>query len=265
MKVNKLLILALITVFIYPVNSNAHSHDEQVESFILNYIMDDALQLVKTERYVEAHNLLEIFSEEFTQVLVSNQQIPMNEVRIISLAHNQSLASLTDTTLPHEERVRSVMKLRLVVDAMTSEHQPMWVEMEEPIVMTFQQLKDSIDTRDREMYQEMYSRLLLEYDMIHPSIRMDVKPEHIQKMDAHFEYLDKNRNNLLSHLEEFDDMEVIEADLKALFKELKEDETDPSLLWVMISTGSLILLTLFYVGLRKYLGTKKLERRKKAE
>ncbi|MCG1023061.1 sporulation protein YpjB [Sutcliffiella horikoshii] len=262
MKAKNLIIAILLLLLLFPSGIKAHSH-EPLQPFALNFIMDDALQLVRTERYVEAHNLLDIFSDEFTKLMVGNQQIPMSEVRIISVAHQQSLSSLSDVTLPHEEKVRAVIRLRLAVDAMTSQHQPMWVEMEDTMVMTFQQLKDSVDTRDSDSYEQLYRRLLLEYDMIHPSIRLDVKPEHIQKVDAHIDYLDKNRQALLSHSEEFNDMEVIEADLKALFKELKEDETDPSLLWVMISTGSIILLTLSYVGFRKYLGAKKLEMRKK--
>jgi sporulation protein YpjB len=262
MKAKTMILFILLLLLIFPAGLLAHSH-EKAYSLGLNLIMDDALQLVKNERYVEAHNLLDIFSDEFTKVMVQNPQFPMDEVRIISIVHNQSMSTLGDITLPHDEKVRAVTRLRLVVDAMTSEHQPMWTEMEEPIIMTFQQLKDSIDTRDSETYQELYLRLLLKYDMIHPSIRMDVKPEHIQKVDAHIEYLDKNRQALLSHTEEFNDIEVIEADLKALFKELKEDEADPSLIWVMLSTGSIILLTLSYVGFRKYLGDKKLEKRKK--
>lgn len=262
MKAKRLILAILVFLLIFPTGIKAHSH-EPLEPFALNFIMDDALQLVKTERYVEAHNLLDIFSDEFTKLMVTNQQIPSDEVRIISVVHQQSMASLSDTLLPHEEKVRAIIRLRMAVDAMTSEHQPMWVEMEDPLIMTFQQLRDSVDTRDSDTYEVLYRRLLLEYDMIHPSVRMDVKPEYIQKVDAHIDYLDKNREALLSHSEEFDDMQVIEADLKSLFKELKEDETDPSLLWVMISTGSFILLTLSYVAFRKYLGAKKLEMRKK--
>ncbi|QFT89382.1 Sporulation protein YpjB (SpoYpjB) [Bacillus sp. THAF10] len=262
--IQKLLLVIILFITLWtPINGQAHSHEEEVQSLMLNFIMDDALWLAQTERYIEAHHLLEIFSEEFTKMMAENPQLQMAEVRIISVAHQQTLASLSDTTLPHEEKIRQLKKMRLVVDAMTSKYQPMWVAMEDPIIMTFQQLKDTIDTRDAASYQQMYQRLLLEYDMIHPSVRMDIKPEQIQKVDAHMEYLDKNRDALLAHSEEFNDVEVIEADLKALFKEFKEDETDPALLWVMISTGSIILLTLFYVGFRKYFAARRLELRKK--
>ncbi len=47
---------------------------------------------------------------------------------------------------------------------------------------------------------------------------------------------------------------VLETDLQTIFDGLSEDEADPSLWWVIISTGSIIILTLSYVGWRKYKG-----------
>ncbi len=57
----------------------------------------------------------------------------------------------------------------------------------------------------------------------------------------------------------------LETDLEKLFENKKEDEADPSLWWVIISTGSIIVSTLSYVGWRKYKGQdeeKKSERQK---
>jgi sporulation protein YpjB len=48
----------------------------------------------------------------------------------------------------------------------------------------------------------------------------------------------------------------MEEELQNLFDRIKDDEADPSLLWVMISTGSIILLSLSYTGWRKFKGEK---------
>ncbi|RJR08855.1 sporulation protein YpjB [Candidatus Parcubacteria bacterium] len=257
----RLTVILLFLLLAIPTNLAVGS-DENVQPLKLNILTDDALQLVKNERYVEAHNLLDIFSDEFTKLMLNNPMMPMDQVRIITLVHDKSMAALSDINLPHEEKVRALTRLRLVVDAMTSEHQPLWTEMEDPIITTFNQLKDSIETRDSQSYQTLYQRLLLNYDLIHPSLRMDVKPEFIQKVDSHIAFLNENRERLLANPESTEDLAVIEADLKSLFKELKEDETDPSLIWVMISTGSIIFLTLSYVGWRKFNADRKRAKRK---
>lgn len=41
---------------------------------------------------------------------------------------------------------------------------------------------------------------------------------------------------------------------------MEDDEADPSLWWVIISTGSIIIMTLSYVGWRKYQGDKELRK-----
>lgn len=41
---------------------------------------------------------------------------------------------------------------------------------------------------------------------------------------------------------------------------MDEDEADPSLWWVIISTGSIIIATLSYVGWRKYNGDKEMKK-----
>ena len=47
---------------------------------------------------------------------------------------------------------------------------------------------------------------------------------------------------------------ALETELQTIFDGVMEDEADPSLWWVIISTGSIIVLTLSYVGWRKYKG-----------
>lgn len=92
------------------------------------------------------------------------------------------------------------------------------------------------------------------YNMIHPSMKIDITPERIQKIDAKVNFIDHYRPHVLSEPSSQAELELLEADLQTLFDEMAEDEADPSLWWVMISTGSIIVLTLSYVGWRKYIG-----------
>ena len=52
------------------------------------------------------------------------------------------------------------------------------------------------------------------------------------------------------------ELDALQYDLKNIFENMEEDEADPSLWWVIISTGSIIILTLSYVGWKKYKGDK---------
>jgi sporulation protein YpjB len=84
----------------------------------------------------------------------------------------------------------------------------------------------------------------------------------MQKIDSKIAFFDHYR----SRFAEQDwalQMDNFEEELKSLFSGAKEDETDPSLWWVISMTGGTIVLTLSYVGWRKYKGDKKEARRKK--
>jgi sporulation protein YpjB len=61
------------------------------------------------------------------------------------------------------------------------------------------------------------------------------------------------------------ELEGLETDLKKLFSDMDEDQTDPSLWWVIISTGSIIIMTLSYVGWRKYKGDKDIQKDQRRE
>ncbi len=59
------------------------------------------------------------------------------------------------------------------------------------------------------------------------------------------------------------ELDKFEEDLKKVFSDMRKDELDPSVWWVMIMTGSIIVSTLSYVSYRKYKGQKKQKKRGK--
>lgn len=220
----------------------------------LDQISDDALQLVKSERYVYAKQMLEYFSNEFLELNVREHPFTMDELRIITISHENALQAVTSTNMKFEERVRQVTQFRLVVDAIYSEHEPLWSEMENSIMTTFNQMKSTIENGNSQEFHHQLNLFLSKYEMIHPSLKLDVSPEKMQKLDAHIHFLDNFKYESVNQKVRIQQITTMETDLKTLFDGVNDDEADPSLIWVMISTGSFILLTLSYVGWRKYNG-----------
>ncbi len=239
---------------IYPISINATSNEENWEK--LDQISDQTLQMVKQERYMDAKQLLTHFSNEFLRMNQREQSFSMDELRIISLTHDSAFEAVTSTSLSFEERINRVTQLRLVIDAMRSEHQPMWTEMEDSIMTTFGQMKETALEGDHETFNHLVTIFLSKYNMIHPSITVDITPADVQKIDSHIAFLDTYRNEDLKAATRVQQLEQMELDLKNMFERMTEDEADPSLIWVMISTGGAIILTLIYVGWRKYKGDK---------
>lgn len=253
MRIRVLIGIVVVIFFILPLAMHAE-HDRSFGE--LNDLSDHALRLTKQERFGEAKQLLEHFSDEFVKVSIQNRQFSMDELRIITMSHKSALEAVTSSSLALEERIRRVTQFRLAIDAVHSENQPLWAEMEPSVMASFKELKQTALESEAEGYQTRLQNFLEKYEMLLPSVRVDVKPEYVQRMEAHINFLTEMDAEEVDGKNKKNQLELMEKDLKELFNKLNRDETDPSLLWVMITTGSIIILTLSYVGWKKYRGDK---------
>jgi sporulation protein YpjB len=222
----------------------------------LNKISDTALQLAKQERFSESAQLLEYFAGKFEEIPIDREYISLDHFRTITSTHKNAQAVILDDKVSTEEKVRSLTKLRLVVDAMVSEHQPLWGSMETSILETFSQIKSDVEEGDNQSFQHDWNQFLSLYEIIYPSIQVDLDSQRVKRMDAHISVVEDRLFQEIPETSRVKQLVAMEEELKALFERVKEDEADPSLLWVMISTGSVILLSLSYSGWRKYRGEK---------
>ncbi len=256
------LLTLIIAVFLFlPLTVNAEPTSTIVK---LNHISDEALQLVKFHRYQDANKLLEYFSTRFlAETSVEEQVFTMNELRIITVAHSEAIEATANTEIQHEEIMNRVTKFRLVVDAISSSHQPLWTEMEEPIMTVFQNAKEAVHNGNSVDFHANFNSFLSLYEMIYPSLKIDLSREQIQRLDAKVNYIDKYRPQVFAKEVNQQELDALGNQLQTIFDDMTEDEADPSLWWVIISTGSTIILTLSYVGWRKFIGHKEQKKARK--
>ncbi|WP_080845466.1 sporulation protein YpjB [Cytobacillus gottheilii] len=223
----------------------------------LNEISDEALQMMKLKRYDDAKRLLDYFSEQYVYATGNERPFTSAELRAVTATHHEAMQAAVSTEMNYTDRVNSLTKFRLVMDTVTSASQPMWTEMESPILTVFKDVKEAAENGDTEKFHISYNSFLNLYHVVYPSIKLDISPERVQNVDTQIQYIDQYRANVISSGQPNEQLEVLEADLQSIFEDMTEDEADPSLWWVIISTGSIIILTLSYVGWRKYNGDKK--------
>ncbi|HHW35924.1 MAG TPA: sporulation protein YpjB [Bacillales bacterium] len=237
-----LLLLLIPQQMIYANNNNGWTS--------LDNMADQALILTKQEKYDQAKRIMEQFSDRFLKNYPKEAHITMNDLRVISISNDEAIKALTAVSLEHKERVRKVTQLRLALDALHSEHQPLWMEMEKPVLENFKQMKEAALDEDKEKFKLLFNVFTTNIDTIYPSLVISLDPEAISRLDSHIRFLsdyervdEKNKENHLT---------IMEKDMYKLFGKTITDETDPSLIWVMVTTGSIILSVLLYVGLKKF-------------
>lgn len=226
----------------------------------LDDISDEALQMVKFHRYEDAKRLLDYFSDQFTSIPGKDKPLSMDELRIVMTSHDEAVEAAVSSNMKYEERMNKLTKFRLVIDAIATNHQPLWTEMEDKIMSAFHQAKESAIKGDTAHFHSNFNHFIALYNVIYPSMKIDVPVENIQKLDARINFIDEYRTQIVSDAKSQMELDRLETDLKNLFKNMNEDEADPSIWWVIISTGSIIIMTLSYVGWRKYKGEKDMKK-----
>ncbi|MFY4775999.1 sporulation protein YpjB [Metabacillus sp. RGM 3146] len=227
--------------------------ESKVDWTSLNEISHEAFHLAKEQHFEEALQLITYFGKQFKKLNMDTAKISYQQLRIIAAVHEKAVEKLENKSTP-EEKIKAVTQFRLLTDALFSENEPLWGSMESPIMTTFSGVKAELEKGSHKAFIEDWNKFLSLYDIIYPSITIDLDPQKVKNVDkdisiiknAQFEsYSEETRNKRLV---------VMENDLKALFERVKDDEADPSLIWVIISTGSVILLSLSYTGWRKFKG-----------
>ena len=106
---SKLWIVILICFLLIP--STVFSAEETSPIDQLNYLSDEALQLTKSHRYEDAKKILETFSDKFSTVTVKDQTFTMDELRIVTIAHNEAVEATTNATMNPDERINQSDKI----------------------------------------------------------------------------------------------------------------------------------------------------------
>lgn len=251
---SKLWIIFVMGFLLMPSFVFAYEETTPIEQ--LNDLSDEALQLTKSHRYEDAKKILEVFSDTFSSFTVQEHVFSMDELRIVSLVHNEAIEAMTAATMDPNEKINQVTKFRLVIDAISTTKQPLWTEMESPIMSVYNAVKEAALNGEQEAFHENFNTFLGLYDMVYPSMKVDVPTEKFQHLDTRIEFIDHSRSKVLTNLDAKQELLNLETDLRTIFEGLTEDESDPSIWWVIISTGSIIIMTLSYVGWRKYKGEK---------
>ena len=250
----KKIFIIFLAFYVFIQSSNIVNASSDLQK--LNAKTDEILQMVKVQRYDVALKLLDSFSANFLSVTASEDIFTNDELRIIYSAYEELMSKMHGQDVEHSQKVNAATKLRLVVDAVLSEQQPLWTNMEELMMSTFQDTIKAASESNSQVFENELDNLLEQYEIIYSSLQVDFQPETVQMLDAKFYYVDQYRPQVFLNGVEQQELAVLQYEMQSIFNEMKEDEADPSLWWVIISTGSVIIATLSYVGWKKYRGLK---------
>ncbi|MCP8968770.1 sporulation protein YpjB [Ectobacillus ponti] len=248
----RLILLLIIFLLFMPPRAHAKDWSE------LDELVDQTIQLVKNKEWNKADEIMRYFPTAFAG---SSAGTAPEHVRVISMAYDKAAAAVRNTEASQKVKEDELLSLRLVLDAATSKYQPLWQSRRQQVMEAFAKMEQAAKDGKDDMFQLDLNVFLYEMEIVYPSLVVDLRKEDLQQVNAHLSYLDEYRGTMMKSKDSGRQLRIIRDDLDKMFQNAGKDEAEPSLVWIMITTGGIIIFTLTYVGWRKYKGEQERKKR----
>lgn len=246
-------LLVVCCFFIVPIY--AQGKDFNPRLLQLDQSAGQALEFTKAGRYEEASAQLEQIESGLPQLHPDKEALSWSDWTVLATSLEQALQVIESPEGKEREAVEAVTSFRLAADAVVSQYQPLWVEMEQPVMSSLQSLKETSAAADSSGFHASLNTFLANYDIIQPSLKVDISKERLQSLEEQVRYVDQHRTAFLAGEEQEGKIHQLEKEMDMVFKEVSQEEaSQPSLGWIISITGGIIITTLSYVGWRKYKG-----------
>ncbi|MEK4378358.1 sporulation protein YpjB [Bacillus sp. FSL R5-0434] len=252
----KLTICLLIALIFYNGNAKAEERGSLKE---LNDLSDTVFQMTRQSKYEEALQVLSYFEKTLKSAEKQKQDSMLTgaQIRQITLGYNDMVRSLKQADASDTQKLRAAAQFRMLMDAVDNQSDPLWGSLEKPIMEVFAALKQDVQKNESTSFYEKWNEFISLYDLIYPSLTIDISEDQLDTVGKHIEVIEQEGFQQMTESTKLERLSLLQNDLKCVFDRVEEDDADPSLLWVMITTGGIIITALTYVGYRKYRAEKK--------
>lgn len=248
----KLIILFALIVFSFSTNHSVNAESE-VGWDDLNRTSESILQYVKQQHYEEAGQALEQFSEEFLKLRLSHQSLSMRELQVITTTFDETSSAVKSASMTHSERVRKAYALRLLTDIYTDSSEPLWKKTEKTLLERLVSVKESVEMKGQPDQQQLTAFTGL-YAAVEPAWQVSLETTQFQRVYSQMKFLDRlaaEDANEASWVKHFMLLETTFAEIYDGEPD-KDDVTDPSFYWFVITVASAVISSLTYAGWKKY-------------
>ncbi|XBP66095.1 sporulation protein YpjB [Bacillus velezensis] len=114
------------------------------------------------------------------------------------------------------------------MDAMEDHSDPLWGSLERPIMATFSALKEDVSGNGSGNFNEKWNEFISLYDLIYPSLTMDVSAGQLDTVAKHIEVIEQEGFQQMTKGTKLERLTLLQQDLKRVFDKVERDDADPS-------------------------------------
>lgn len=247
-KMKKALFLIFILFFIG--NGQLSSESEYIKKLVQH--SDELYQMIRSNQFEQAKQLSRQIEKDWSS---KHYSLTLKEAKMLSFTFFQVKESLNRVDLSKTECENRALQFRLVTDTLQTNYQPLWKESKIKVIKQFEQCQQN--SLECTTFLEQFHLLL-------PAISLDVTEERYVRLQSYVAFLERLTKE--NDLNEYDEqLEEIKQELVLLFDQQEENAVDPGFIWFVLMVGSFIMLSLLYVGWKKYKGEQEAKKRQEKE
>ncbi|MFS0786783.1 sporulation protein YpjB [Shouchella sp. 1P09AA] len=248
-----LFIMALSVILVLPVYSYAvEDNDPTWREF--DGLAGTLLHQIQQGEIDQAQKTAEAFSNEMEQFPFSDEEWTLSSMRTLMTTFESAYDALFTEDVSPEEQLRLAMALRLSTDAVQQVNQPLWNQMDRQMLDSLDRIGAVNDPFQSQQFSYEVNRSQQLYETVRPAVLISKGYEQVNELDDMHNRLQQQQ---LSEAEIDNHLDTMRHEYLSLFAFTSVETVDPTLYLVMFMIGTPVVVSLGYVGFRKFKGERK--------
>lgn len=227
----------------------------------LDQLSKQVYDLTKTKQYEKAKEKMDELAKVFTSQ-VSDKNPDIESLDIMTRTIVQGKRAFASVELDEDRLNWHALQIRLMTDALTHQHQPLWKNYYKTYMEQVNQMISSVSRREGDGFREALERNYQLYATLRPAIAVSQSVNTVEMMDSLYQFLHNKKKDPHSSWEELNGgLTQLKQSAEQLFLTNSRDAYSPvsgsSPLGIIIAVAAMVLSTLTYVGWKKYKGERK--------
>ncbi|WP_085523567.1 sporulation protein YpjB [Tuberibacillus sp. Marseille-P3662] len=248
--------MTLLFILLIPATGLAKEPEEAWDK--LSDLSDQVFQLTESGHYPAAADALHRFEEQWEDYSELTKMTPDNHERILKSSIGKLEQYLDSLDFDKEEKQEAATEFRLVVNALTDDSTPMWMQFHDDMNSHFERMTKALKADGSSQFQYELNQFMNDYDMLYPSMLIDVDQSSMRKVQQAVQDLATQSDQLSANSQsQSQSLKTLENRVQTAFEMPHSSNKNlHSFQWTALPIGGLIILTLLYVAWRKYQGEK---------
>lgn len=246
-----LLAAGFLATFFYLTFTVVLKEDTQIAE--LNTLSEEIYNSANSQNYSTSNELLKSFEEDYSKMQASNDALADDEAVAVTASIRQTEKSIHN--LENQDAtakdINDITSFRFLVDALSETNHPLWASIQPQMIETISKASIALQNNDYDSYSSYLSDFFTQYDVIYDSLKVDIKSDEFETIDQQVKTLKKRQVEVFNTSND-EVLQQMNTQLESLQRLIVVDTPQISDLWVFAMIFSFILLTLTFVGWRKY-------------